>query len=575
MRKATGFVALTIAVLFGAGTSASAWTPPIGIPAPPFGINEVAPAVPSPWTGAVTGFYYVDNTSGAATDTANPNGWPAKPRMTFPGNINVSCGGCNPENALAPDSVVEVHGGPYVFNFAGPTAVAFAGTAGHPVFFRGVGSPSIRGLPWNSVGSDRQFKVDGSYYIIEGFTFGTGAQALANPAIDADMRVTLSGDHAVLRNNNLGPAYGQYSSLIDGLGSYLVIYNNEIHHAGNYTSAIDNKFHGLQMGSGGNSYIWILNNHIHHNGGQGMQVGADFISDQSQWAHHIYIGFNHIHEDMDAAVSTKQVRDVIISQNDMGPYYTFANGVYSGSSQTGHTATPTVTTSSFGGHNIWRLFNYIHDGTLGMRASGNHTDSPQTPAGDWYAIGNVVVNMTADGTTGGYLVAGQQNYRVYLVDNTLITGSLGGVLWDGSGYYEVTGNLIKTAGGLPMNHVPTNWGTNKFDYNFYDGTARLLYGADAAIISLTTMQSHTQEVHSKQGSALLDANYRPTSASPILKSNARSAVYDTFLSLYGIDIAKDIVGTPRPQGAAWAIGAYELSAGGGSPPLAPTGLIVR
>jgi hypothetical protein len=126
-----------------------------------------------------------------------------------------------------------------------------------------------------------------------------------------------------------------------------------------------------------------------------------------------------------------------------------------------------------------------------------------------------------------------------------------------------------------MNHVPTSWGTNKFDYNFYDGTARLLYGGDATIISLATMQTHAQELHSKQGSALLDANYRPTNASPTLNSNMRSAVYDTFLSLYGIDIAKDMVGTPRPQGAAWAIGAYELSAGGGSLPPAPSGLIVR
>lgn len=34
-----------------------------------------------------------------------------------------------------------------------------------------------------------------------------------------------------------------------------------------------------------------------------------------------------------------------------------------------------------------------------------------------------------------------------------------------------------------------------------------------------------------------------------LLGNIRSGVYDTFFALYGIDIAKDIIGMPRPQGA--------------------------
>src|SRR5437879_2888165 len=78
------------------------WAPPIGIPAPPFGIDDVTPTAPSPWTGSISGFYYVDNTSGAATD-ANTYGWPAMPRLTIPAT-------------LAAGDVCFVHGGPYIYN---------------------------------------------------------------------------------------------------------------------------------------------------------------------------------------------------------------------------------------------------------------------------------------------------------------------------------------------------------------------------------------------------------------------------------------------------------------------------
>jgi hypothetical protein len=36
------------------------WMPPAGIPTPPFGLRESAPAPPERWTSPVRGFYYVD-----------------------------------------------------------------------------------------------------------------------------------------------------------------------------------------------------------------------------------------------------------------------------------------------------------------------------------------------------------------------------------------------------------------------------------------------------------------------------------------------------------------------------------
>ena len=97
-------------------------------------------------------------------------------------------------------------------------------------------------------------------------------------------------------------------------------------------------------------------------------------------------------------------------------------------------------------------------------------------------------------------------------------------------------------------------------------------------MSLSQVQANGQELHSRQGSALLNSNSQPTSGSPAVDVSLRSAVYDTFFARYGIDIAKDLNGVSRPQGAAWDIGAYEFGGGGGgtnSPPQAPAGLLIR
>src|SRR5262245_45407632 len=76
--------AVTLASFLGLATPASAWTPPIGVPAPQFGINQVAPPTPNPWLASTPGFYYVDKSHPAATDSGNAYGSPATPRRTIP-----------------------------------------------------------------------------------------------------------------------------------------------------------------------------------------------------------------------------------------------------------------------------------------------------------------------------------------------------------------------------------------------------------------------------------------------------------------------------------------------------------
>ncbi|MEO7724749.1 MAG: hypothetical protein ABIU29_08700, partial [Chthoniobacterales bacterium] len=91
MRK----LVLSLAALVGA-TSALAYSPPIGIPAPSFGIDQVVTMYsaqtydfgsgPVPYPDAGNGPYthYVDKTAPGATDTSNTFGTPSKPRLTIP-----------------------------------------------------------------------------------------------------------------------------------------------------------------------------------------------------------------------------------------------------------------------------------------------------------------------------------------------------------------------------------------------------------------------------------------------------------------------------------------------------------
>ena len=91
-----------IVIIFGISfiphiTYSQAYVPPIGIPAPEFGINETVENV----YGSDNYYtHYIDNSDTNATDTGNPNGSYELPRLTIPTNLSAG-------------SVVEIHGGPY------------------------------------------------------------------------------------------------------------------------------------------------------------------------------------------------------------------------------------------------------------------------------------------------------------------------------------------------------------------------------------------------------------------------------------------------------------------------------
>jgi hypothetical protein len=55
-------------------------------------------------------------------------------------------------------------------------------------------------------------------------------------------------------------------------------------------------------------------------------------------------------------------------------------------------------------------------------------------------------------------------------------------------------------------------------------------------------------------------DFRPQSTSAAIDKGISSTVYSVFQSRYGISIAVDFDGKPRPAGAGWDIGAFEAAA---------------
>ena len=141
------------------------WQPPIGIPAPEFGISETYrmyddPAKRNPdltyTQNAEGGYYthYVDNTDPNATDSGNPYGTAGCPRNTIP-------------RALPAGSVVEVHNGANANGF-GKALIDGVGTAERPIFVIGVGMPRMDFL------MEIGFYGNARYIIVEGISFFGG-----------------------------------------------------------------------------------------------------------------------------------------------------------------------------------------------------------------------------------------------------------------------------------------------------------------------------------------------------------------------------------------------------------------
>ena len=539
-----GFITISIIFMtFIRMAAAEVWTPLIGIPAPPFGINETAPVPPAPWSGQVIGYYYIDETHPASTDTSNPYGYPSKPRKTIP-------------RSLTAGTYLELHG-TYATAHSSPNVIVINGTAAKPVWIRGKDNSA------NRPKATKKWTLSGSYGIIENISWDHTGQSGGGVSFST----AANSDHICIRNCEAkgDPKIGSAWRTDANSGyshSYIVFYHNYIHHQGDPASTYDQDAHCMVVGAR-SDHIWILDNTLYYASGNGVQVNAGSKTNEST-THHIYAGGNHVYQTRQAGLFAKQSTDVIFSQNTI---HDIIEATWSASKGLGYQYAP---------ERVWFLFNYVYNCSYGIFAG---SDSRMGSGQNIYIIGNLFHNIrhlvpaiynnpynpNNSWHNAAMMLAGGTNR--YIINNTIWASDAGILCPDGKGKFEIANNII---GGrveplgrdifLAIKSLAN--ASLMYDNILYSSPVRIQWGG-STIYDLAGFKSATKK---GQRSANLNPlfvnlstrNFSLQQTSPAIDVAGNHPVYSTFKSLYGIDIAKDIVGTPRPQGNNWDIGAYEF-----------------
>lgn len=376
--KLVGFLVNSLFFFFSPSVINSQYVPPLGIPAPEFGIEEShmmyttaqydfgngLEAYKDSGNGPYT--HYVDKTDASATDTNNPYGTPEKPRLTIPQNLEAG-------------SVVEVHNGPYDYfqSIHGGTYLPLVnvnGTAQKPVFIRGTDSTNMF-----EIGGNRQALVRYATYLI-----------LENVLINGPgIMIYQPTNHFVLRHseitgeNSTGISIWTWKTqyTVGELKENIVIYDNLIHDNGPYPSTVETGNHGMIVDNATEN-LWVVNNTFYENGDDGIHViDRYWVSELSEAprANRLFIAGNLMHNDGENAIDVKGSSNVILAQNEV---YGYAR----------------IMTSSFGDairiddegdqENIWVIFNHIYDSEWGI----NPLQSLFPP----YIIGNIIHEIKQD-----------------------------------------------------------------------------------------------------------------------------------------------------------------------------------
>lgn len=247
-----------------------AWVPPIGCPAPPFGIDDVAPA-PTLYVNATTG------------NDANP-GTLAQPKATIP-------------RALAAGTCVQVSG-TQTFAYSSPNGIAASGTLGSPVF--------IVSDPANPMHFTQFNEISGSACIIDGGT-GTGWQVRDGSGGTATAAICI-------RNSEHTGGGISISPFSTGTVNYVVLYALTIHNLGTIANGeADGDHHGVVIEKA--DHVWVMDSTMYLCSGDGVQVRGGTTHADGLLTHHIYLGRNISFLNRQSGFWTKYTEDVVISQN--------------------------------------------------------------------------------------------------------------------------------------------------------------------------------------------------------------------------------------------------------------------
>lgn len=492
------------------------WGPPLGVPAPSFGVVEQPPAAPSSWTSERAGFYYVDNTHSLATDSLQ-YGYPGRPRRSIP-------------TGVAAGAVVEVRGGPYTIT--NDLSIGGNGTAAAPIFYKGVGRPRI-------TSTARSVNIYGAYVIAAGFEF-------------VATQVVLVGHHNAVRDSEmrgLPPAPGG-SAIWTGNGSSdIVVLRNYIHHNGDPNATVENDIHGVLVGYGANR-VWVVDNEMHDNGGDSVQVN----SGSSTLARFVYIARNRMHDEGENAVDIKTAQDVIVTQNAC-----WAFEVAPGSDGTAIVVNDDNASNGLN-NRIIIIFNELSNSAVGVRTQAYA-----------YVVGNVIrqIQNAAILSYGAHDIHVEHN-TIYGVGRGLerSAGNVGNRVTFGN-------NIVNTRTWDDVRIVGNATSSSVLAYSLFQSPAIISWGGGT--FSLTSFVSTHGCTGCREGSPRFVSpstnDLRLGTGSPAIGTALASSFYSWYQTQYGVNIAVDAAGKSRPgTDGKWDMGAFESDGVGVTPPAAPTNL---
>jgi hypothetical protein len=530
MKRLSGIVVLFVGVSAAAlGARPTPWEPPVGIPAPDFGIVEEGPAAPSPWVSPVPGFYYVDPTVGYATDLANPFGSPAQPRLTIPSPVPAG-------------AVVELHGA-YGAAHTSPRGVRANGTASAPVYIRGVeekekdkGKAKDGRVPVTGC-----WEISGTYFIVENLEFtGCGNIILLAPT-----------DHGVLRGSDIhGTLEGGGVGVQSWNGqsvSNVVLFQNLIHDNGDVHADYDQDVHGIAVGAHV-SFLWVLENALVRNSGDGIQINAGSGRLQAT-THHVYVGRNTAHSNKQSGFWTKQAVDVIFSQNQ------------SFNHRPSNSSMGACMGGQYSPEYVWYIANVVGQCDFGIQlASDDNGFGTQQ-----FFIGNVIAQIhdtigrfDPDNTWQNCGISLPGGTERYVIQNTLYDVDSGVCVANQFGLMHFYDNVIEQVRPdgfhLLFASQQVARASNRAQGNVFAPNFRMNVASTITDVAKEVLGGRGQnQVGPSVGFVNPQALDFHLKSSSIARGNGtmpRLGVWEKFEERYGVELDRDVYGTRRSRGSA-------------------------
>lgn len=398
------------------------------------------------------------------------------------------------------------------------------GTADAPCFIVGVDTPRI-GRRIDLVGAE--------HTVVDGLTF------TERPS-DEDRRwgsfnivessyVTLR--NVELRGDGTNSRGGSGMSISDT--EFLFSYRMRIHELGSWeTNASGLDVHGWRPAYG-NRYLWLIDSELFHLQADGVQCGNSNNSNpQGESSHYVYIAGNEFYENYENAVDNKNSYHVILSSNEIHDLFA-TEGM-------GANSTAVILSNNSEGpwtgyH--WAINNHIYETGLAIRDSGSEAQELN------YAVGNVI----HDAGTAFQQSNNDDGREFWVVNNSVYDAQVDfDVFQPGNGSTTVLeGNVFHGGEVDTMSDIESVLRNN------------VLFGVTVSG-AWDIEDGNLDQDPSFSDPASGDLTLSP--GSPAVDAfDLESEVFSTFEQLYGLDIRVDPLGTTRPSGGAWDMGAYEAA----------------